>query len=96
MLRWWLALTAGATLVVGSAAAIVGFPAPPDAGFTERLLTAIGARIAGGSVSCDIPGTLDVGRRFACHGTDQSGGYVVEVLITDIHHDFRLTFARPV
>lgn len=83
-------------LTVAIAVALTGFPTAPDTGFADRLLTAIGARTIGGTVSCSIPADLDVGRRFACHGVDDHGSYSVEVTILDRHHDFQLAIARAI
>ena len=83
-------------LAVALTAAAIGFPASPDSGFADRLMTAIGARTTGGTVSCTIPGDLRVGKRFECHGIDTLGTYTVEVTILDRQHDFRLAVGRPV
>jgi hypothetical protein len=83
-------------LLVAIAVAAIGFPSKVDITFVDRLLTAIGARTNGGTVSCTIPGDLPVGRRFECHGIDTAGNYTVEVTIVDERHDFRLVVARAI
>ena len=92
----WLVLLDVTVLVAGLLVAAVGLPSRVDTGFVDRLMTAIGARTTGGTVSCSIPGDLRPGRRFDCHGTDGLGGYTVEVTILDGQHDFTLAVARAV
>jgi hypothetical protein len=83
-------------LVAALTVAAVGFPSGGDSGFTDRLMTAIGARLEGGTVSCSIPSSLRVGQHFECHGLDTFGTYTVDVTIVDRRHDFRLSVLRPV